>query len=86
MCTYVKSGNGLTVNNPLAQVTKRSQRPFFWDFCHDSAEMIAWNLSSWPSLRSNFERHSKRGQVCYFDGHVASSMAWTTANAQALNR
>lgn len=85
-CTYFKSGNGLTVNNPLARVTKRAERPFFWDFCHDSAEMISWNLVSWPSLRTNFERHNKQGKVCYFDGHVASSSAWATANAQGLNQ
>ena len=86
-CTWWKGGSSvgsLTCDNPLGTVSRISQRPFFWDACHDSGEVVSWNLPFYPTLRYNVERHNQRGNVVYIDGHVGTTTAAALSSAQML--
>ena len=74
----------LEYNQSLANVTKISNRPFFWDNCHDSTEKLSDWLVPYPALKAAIERHQGHGNALYFDGHAEDTSASALMSAQGL--
>ncbi len=88
-CTWYKpvggsSPGGFATDNPLARITRVAERPLFWDACHDSGEVLSWWLPLYPALRGNTERHERRGNAVFVDGHAARTTAAALSSAQTL--
>ena len=62
-----------TLDNPVAQITKRSDRPFIHD-ADNCMGVAGWSVSA--AAKAVIERHLGKSNVLYFDGHVARA-TWT---------
>ncbi|MBN8527100.1 MAG: type II secretion system protein [Planctomycetes bacterium] len=68
---------------PLSRVSQRASRPWFFDAANSSVDHVAWS-SSGAMNKAALQRHRGKGNVLYFDMHVASDTWAGVAAAQDL--
>jgi prepilin-type N-terminal cleavage/methylation domain-containing protein/prepilin-type processing-associated H-X9-DG protein len=75
---------GSTYCNPVARITKISERPFIFDSPAAALGMLSW----WSTAndKANTMRHAGRASVLYFDSHVGRETWLSIATAQGLTR
>ena len=74
---------GTSLDNPVAQITKISERPFVTD-AENCIGMTSWNSS--VAAKAAIQRHVGKANVLYFDAHVGRDSWSGICVGQALPR
>jgi prepilin-type processing-associated H-X9-DG protein len=72
-----------TLDNPVALITKRSDRPFIHD-ADNCLGVAAWSNS--VAAKAVIERNVGKSNVLYFDAHVARASWATLVAGESLTR
>ena len=79
---YDTTSYSSSVSIQLARMNKKPLRPFVFDTMNSSLDVVSWWSS--PTAKAALERHNKRGNAVFFDGHVGSETWSGMAAAQGL--